>query len=183
MSRRTRLSLSLFLLAVLAQPYPATAVGEDDTAPPQPTPTARCPDGSVWDASRRACVEARSGTLSDDALHLAVRELAYLGRYESAALVLAAMSNPMDDRVLAYRGYLARMQGDTQAAKEWYLSALSVNPDNLLVRSYMGQGLVSEGRLAEARIELAEIRTRGGGGSWAELALAEAIASGTASRY
>lgn len=173
----------LGLVLALALPGAALAVGTDTTAPPEPTPTAACPSGQLWNPETRRCEDARQGQHSDALLYEAVRELAYLGRYDSAAIVLAQMSNPRDDRVLAYRGFLARMQGDAVAATEWYLAALEVNPDNLLVRSYMGQGMVVAGDLPGARAQLAEIRARGGAGTWAELALAEALTSGRTSRY
>jgi hypothetical protein len=42
----------------------------------------------------------------------------------------------------------------------------------------MGQGLVEQGYLVEARAQLLEIRARGGAGTWAEHALQSAIETG-----
>lgn len=174
---------ALALTMSVALAGPALAVGSDSSAPPAPTPTADCPTGQVWNPTTRACEAADRSRHDPGLLYEAVRELAYLGRYESAEIVLAAMPDPLDDRVLTYRGFLARMQGEDEAATGWYRAALAVNPDNLLTRSYMGQGMVAAGDLAGARLQLAEIRARGGAGTWAELALAEAIATGRTSGY
>lgn len=171
------------LALTLALPTAVLAAGTDTTSPPAPTPTSDCPTGQVYNETTRECEAAQTGRHGDPLLYEAVRELAYIGRYDSAEIVLAQMSNPLDDRVLTYRGFLARMQGDLDGARAWYLAALSVNPDNLLVRSYMGQGLVVEGDLAGARQQLDEIRARGGQGTWAEVSLAEAVLTGRTALY
>jgi tetratricopeptide (TPR) repeat protein len=89
----------------------------------------------------------------------------------------------MDDRVLTYKGFVHRNLGDKALAEEYYRAALERNPDNLLARSYMGQGYVTEGRVDEAYAQLLEIRERGGEGSWPEVALRDAIMTGTTTRY
>ena len=113
----------------------------------------------------------------------AVREFAYAGEHAKAAEVLAAMSDQEEDRVLTYRGFLLRVSGEVEAGMAVYAEAILANPDNILVRSYMGQGFVTQGRTAEAKAQLAEIRARGGEGTWAEYALAQAITSGTTYAY
>jgi len=174
----------LLLALALTLPTAAFSVSTPDTTtPPVSSPHSDCPDGQVWNLDEGQCELAQTGRHSDETLFVAVRELAYIGRHDSAEIVLSAMSNPLDDRVLTYRGFLARMQGDLEGARAWYLAALGINPDNLLVRSYMGMGLVAEGDLAGARAQLDEIRTRGGQGTWAEVALAEAISTGRTTLY
>jgi len=177
------LRLILTTLAALSLPLAAQAVGSDSTTPPAPTPTAECPAGQVWNPGPRRCEMGEASRHGDAMLYEAVRELAHVGRYESAALVLAQMSNPKDDRVLTYRGFLARMQGDTAGADHWYRAAIRANPDNLLVRSYLGQGLVAAGNRYGAQAQLFEIRARGGHGTWAEVALARALRTGVLSSY
>ncbi|PWJ13307.1 tetratricopeptide repeat protein [Jannaschia seohaensis] len=171
------------LTAGLAVPSSAWAVGTEDPAPPKPTPTATCPDGSVWDDEPGACVPVESGRLDDDALYDAVRELAYLGRRAAAEAALDAMSDQGDTRVLTYRGFLARKAGDMEAAMAAYRAALAADPNNLLARSYMGMGLASVGRFAEAEAQLAEIRARGGAGRRPETALVEALRVGVGFEY
>lgn len=174
---------ALFALALLA-PGAALAVGTGDaTAPGTSETSTRCEAGKIWDQKTRACIDARSEVFDDDIRYAAVRELAYAGRPDSAALVLAAMTEGETDRVLTYRGFLARVTGDWPAAMAFYRQALARNPDNVLARSYMAQGFVAQGRRAEAEAELAEIRARGGAGTWAETSLVLAIAQGATFRY
>ncbi|MCY4334529.1 MAG: hypothetical protein OXC60_07615, partial [Litoreibacter sp.] len=61
--------------------------------------------------------------------------------------------------------------------------ALEADADNLLARSYLGQGLVVVGDRAGAKLQLTEIRARGGRNTWAEFALKSAIATGVGSNY
>ena len=70
------------------------------------------------------------------------------------------------DRVLTYRGFIARKTGNVELGMAYYRQAIARNPDNLLVRSYMGQSLVEQGKPAEARVQLVEILARGGAGTW-----------------
>lgn len=162
---------------------PALAVGGGSSAPPTPTPTSDCPSGQIWDENRSECVPIQSGALDDETLYEAVRELAYAERLDDALLALAAMSDQQDDRVLNYRGFIARQQGDFATARHYYNAAIAANPDNLLARSYLGMGLVERRYTAAARLQLQEIVDRGGEGTWAHLALAEAIETGRSTRY
>ncbi|MBM3363900.1 MAG: hypothetical protein FJY42_14850 [Betaproteobacteria bacterium] len=168
------------LLLVASQAF---AAGDDVTTPPAPTPTPRCPEGQIHDRKSGKCVPVKSPSLSDDDRYQAVRELAYLARYASAAVVLDAMSDQSDDRVLTYRGFLMRKAGQLERAARIYQSAIDKNPNNLLVRSYMGQGFVESGDLSSARSQHQEILARGGKGTWAEVSLRDALAGGRTYRY
>lgn len=163
---------------------PAFAAGSDDTEPPPPTPTSTdCKRAEIWDEKTQKCVPPKSSGLNNDQRYTAVRELAYAGRIDEAQLVLASMTEGDSDRVLTYRGFLARKSGDWETGRAQYLAALAANPDNLLARSYMGQGLMQRGDKDGARAQHAEILRRGGAGTWAELALADAIATGIGYSY
>lgn len=171
-----------FALAVFSA-APVLAAGDDLTSPPPPTPTVRCPEGQIHDQTAGKCVPVTSNSLDDQDRYRAVRELAYAERYAAAALVLDAMSNQQDDRVLTYRGFLMRKTGRFDLAVSHYRSAIERNPDNLLVRSYLGQGFVESGDLAAARRQHEEILARGGHGTWAEASLRTALESGKTYRY
>ena len=172
------------IAAALALPLPALAAGTGDSTAPGTTETStRCEAGKIWDQRTRACIDAKSEVFDDDTRFAAVRELAYAGRGDSAALVLAAMGEDDSDRVLTYRGFLARTAGDFDGAMAFYAAALERNPANVLARSYMAQGFVAQGRVDAARAELAEIRARGGAGTWAEASLVMAIEAGATFRY
>ena len=169
-------------LAVFAAPM-VLAAGDDATTPPAPTPTPRCPEGQIHDKKAGKCVPVKSSSLNDTDRYQAVRELAYAQRYTAASLVLDAMTDQLDDRVLTYRGFLMRKTGRFDQAATYYRSAIEKNPNNLLVRSYMGQGFVESGDLAAARRQHEEILARGGQGTWAEVSLRDALASGRTYRY
>ncbi|MBD3664514.1 hypothetical protein [Sulfitobacter aestuariivivens] len=169
----------LALAATLAMPLGAAyaAGGGDETAPTKP----KCEKGFVYDKKTKECVEAES-SLDTDTLYQTVRELAYAGRYLDAQDVLAVMPQG-DDRTLTYLGFTNRKLGHGEIAMDYYRQALAVNPGNILARSYMAQGFVEQGRVADALAELRAIRAYGGAGTWAEASLKKAIATGHTYNY
>jgi tetratricopeptide (TPR) repeat protein len=171
----------LAIAAALAIPGAAFAVGSDDTEPPTPTETTtQCTDGQVWDDESEACVdpEPEESRLSPDTLYRAVRELAYGERYDDALRVIAAM--PQDDRALTYLGFIHRKTGRIEQGAAFYAQALALNPDNMLARSYRGQGYVAEGEVDKAAADLAAIPDQT---TWAWRALNQAIQTGASSDY
>jgi thioredoxin-like negative regulator of GroEL len=173
-------------LIILAATLPgfAYAAGGDSFSPPKGSKTSKvCKGVKVWDTKKKRCVNPKQSELGTDTLYEAVRELAYAGRYDDAQGVLAAMPDQKDDRVLTYWGFTHRKKGDTDLGNQFYRAALVQNPDNILARSYMGQGMVEAGDVYGAKQQLAEIRARGGVGTWPELALAKAINTGDVSDY
>lgn len=176
--------LPVLCLAALLPVSAALAAGSDDSAPPATTKTTtECKDGQVYDDTQQKCVDPQSGALDDDARFRAVRELAHAGRYDAAQLVLAAMTEGATDRVLTYRGFLLRKTGHVEDGIAAYEAALALNPGNILTHSYYGQLLVEMDEIAAAKAHLAAIRRAGGAGSWAETALASAIATGTTYQF
>lgn len=149
------------------------AGGGDEKAPSKP----KCKTGQIYDSNSKTCVKAQGSNLDVDQLYDNLRELAYAGRFADAMVVLAQMPQD-DDRTLTYLGFTNRKLGKMDEAIGYYTQALTVNPDNVLARSYMGQGFVDMGRVDDAKAQLAEIRARGGAGTWAEASLAKAIETG-----
>ncbi|MEM9341460.1 MAG: tetratricopeptide repeat protein [Pseudomonadota bacterium] len=175
---------SVLLALALAFPASAFAAGGEDFSPPRPTQTTtECAEGLVYDDTTKACVAPKESNLSDDALYQAVRELAWAGRFETARAAIAAMSDASEDRVLTYLGFIHRKEGDMDGAMAYYSAALSRNPDNLLARSYIGQGFVEMGQIDRALAQLREIRARGGRMTWADVALDQAIRTGRGTSY
>ncbi|MEQ9694072.1 hypothetical protein [Shimia sp. SDUM112013] len=174
---------SLAAAALLLAPLSVHAAGGDDFVP-KPTPTTKeCKNGKVWSEKKKRCVKPGNASLVDDVLYGAVREYAYAGQYENAQKVLAAMSDQQEDRVLTYWGFTHRKMGNVDLGMSYYEAALETNPDNLLVRSYMGQAFVESGDSYLAYLQLKEIRARGGAGTWPETSLAEAIRTGSTYNY
>lgn len=172
------------IVAACCMPVIALAVGSEEQEPPKPTQTTlECKDGQVWDDALKRCVDVKSGALDDDTLYGAAREFAYAGQLDNAMAALAAMSDPREDRVLTYMGFSLRKSGEVARGMDYYEAALQANPDNLLARSYMGQGFVALGKLDLAEEQLVEIRARGGTGGWPETALVRAISAGFSLDY
>lgn len=170
--------------AFAALPLAAFAAGSEDPAPPAPTETTTtCTEGLVYDEATKACVAPEKTGMTDDQRYQAVRELAHAGRTEDAFRVLASMTEGETDRVLTYQGFLNRQVGNWEASLAAYDRALALNPDNILARSYYGQALVLMQETALAEDQLAQIRARGGEGTWADTALADAILTGTTTTY
>lgn len=180
----------------------AAGSGGDSTSPPKATATTKdCfaerqwdPEtqnyvkysekvNGVWDPELRRCIRPdKAGYLQSELLEETVRELAYADRQTEAQMVLAQMDQS-DDFVLTYLGFTNRMLGNDQDAARFYTAALRQNPDNILARSYMGQGFVSKGKIRDAREQLEEIRARGGTGTWAEKSLMTSIETGAGYSY
>lgn len=196
-------ALTAAIAMTFALPSTGYAAGSNDSATPKKTETTKnCfqarqwdpetkkfvrfsePVNGVWDANIRKCVRPdKTSHLDSDTLYRAVRELAYAGRYDEAISVLDQMPDQLDDRVLTYRGFTARKLGDLALANLYYEQALTANPDNILARSYMGQGKVAEGDTVAAMTQLREIQARGGSGTWAEASLRDAIETGRTYNY
>ena len=167
------LPISAVLLALAA---PASAAGSDSTTPPTSTSTTtKCEKGQVFDDKTQKCLDAKSEAVTDDDRYHAARELAYNGKYDRALEVLASAENQEDPRILNYYGFTNRKLGNSDEAMEFYQAALAVDPDYILARSYMGQGLAAAGDLAGATEQLEEIALRGGRDSWAYESLMRAI--------
>jgi Flp pilus assembly protein TadD len=175
---------ALIFTTALLFPFAAFAAGTSDDSPPQPTETSTsCKNGQVWDKKTESCVDAKESRIDDDTRYQAARELAYAGRYDDALNVLAAMSDQTESRVLTYYGFTHRKAGRAELGMQYYQQALAADPDNLLARSYMGQGLVEAGNVKAARVQLAEIVARSDGSSWPEMSLRQAIKTGRTYNY
>lgn len=161
----------------------AIAAGGGDSSPPKPTNTTKkCLFGRVYDEARGRCVKPNKTNFTEDQLYDAVRELAYDAQYENAQSILRIMDQT-DDRVQTYWGFTYRKLGELELANAFYQKAIASNPDNILARSYMGQGFVAEGKTELAIAQWREIKARGGEGTWAEESLREAIRTGLTYSY
>jgi cytochrome c-type biogenesis protein CcmH/NrfG len=57
----------------------------------------------------------------------------------------------------------------------YYRRALQRDENYILARSYMGQALLQQGDIQAARVQLVEIRDRGGENSWAYRSLQQSL--------
>lgn len=175
--------LALIVSLSSLAPMPLLAAGGDGDAPTPTQTTKECKKGKVWSEKKNRCVKPENASLDDDTRYGAVREFAYAGQYENAQRVLETMADQTDDRVLTYWGFTHRKMGNVDLGMSFYERAIAINPDNLLVRSYMGQAHVEAGETYLAWVQLKEIRARGGGGGWPEQSLATAIETGVTNSY
>ncbi|MGR3759670.1 tetratricopeptide repeat protein [Roseobacteraceae bacterium NS-SX3] len=171
--------MRLLLALALALPGYAFAASGTDWSPPKPSgTTTNCKGALVWDTRKGKCVAPKQSSLDADGIFSAVRELAYAGRADDAQAVLAAMPDQNESRVLTYWGFTHRKLGHVSLANSYYEQAIAQDPDNLLARSYMGQGFAEAGEKAQAEKQLQEILDRGGRGSWPEVSLRRALETG-----
>jgi tetratricopeptide (TPR) repeat protein len=175
----TAADLALPLILSIGLSATVFAAGSSGSAEPKPTETTiECEYVQVWDKKKKECVNPEETNLDDDTLYDAVRELAYAGSHLDAMGVMDAMSDQNDDHVLTYRGFTNRKLGNVDVAMVFYQKAIDKDPDNILARSYMGQGMMDQGNKIGAVAQLREINARGGVDTWAALSLPNAITTG-----
>jgi len=166
---------------------PIFAAGSDDSEPPKKTETTTvCEEGKVWDEEKEECIDAEmieESGLTNDQLYEMARELAYDGQYQTSLIILSAMSDQSDARVLNYRGFNARQMGDFETAFSYYEQAIAADPSYSLARSYYGQGLLTQGKYTDAVKQLIMIKKNGDQDSWAFTSLDTAIRTGKTYTY
>jgi tetratricopeptide (TPR) repeat protein len=138
----------------------------------------QCPAGKVYNKKSKSCAK-KSSQLDDNQIYQFARQFAYAGKYDEALDMLKRAKNQNDPRILNYYGYTNRKLGNVEIAMDYYKRAIAIDGNYLLARSYMGQGLVQQGDLEGARVQLVEIRDRGGKDTYAYRALYEALKSGS----
>ncbi|WP_299867750.1 hypothetical protein [uncultured Roseobacter sp.] len=173
--------MRIFLTAAFLLPTAVLANGGNDDAPP-PKPAVSCDGAKIYDKKTKTCVDAQESSLESEQLYLAVRQLAYAGRYQDAQTVAQALPRDHAGR-LTYMGFTHRKMGNVDLGMMFYEQAIAENPGNILARSYMGQGLVEAGDVKGAMVQLRAIRAHGGKGTWSEASLRNAIATGTTYNY
>ncbi len=181
--------------ALFMQPAPAQAMssggGGSSPAPSTPAPApASGPSCSTkttqsacvavdkcwWKSSSNQCKTKRnSGLIQNDKLYAQGHLLAKTGAYEKAIAILKT-ADQSDPNVLNMLGYSYRKNGDLKTAIGYYKTALSINPDFVLAREYLGEGYVKAGRLDLAKLELEQIGKRCGKGCKEYVELAAVIA-------
>jgi tetratricopeptide (TPR) repeat protein len=87
------------------------------------------------------------------------------------------MANPNTAEALNYRGYATRKLGRVEEGVAFYKQSVAIDPDYTLVREYLGEAYVLQGRLDLAKDELAQIEKRCGTTCEPYEDLAEAIAA------
>ncbi|AYG66880.1 MULTISPECIES: tetratricopeptide repeat protein [unclassified Rhizobium] len=164
-----------FLFAASLQAIAAGSESDETAPPPKSETTTKCTDGKVWDKDKKECVKPKQSGFNDDQLFKAAREFAYAGQYDNAITVLKLARNQNDPRILNYLGYANRKAGRMELGMSYYRKALQRDENYILARSYMGQALLERGDVQGARVQLVEIRDRGGENTWAYRSLLQSL--------
>jgi tetratricopeptide (TPR) repeat protein len=141
---------------LIAMSTPAFAAGDKEPATP------KCKAGQVYDGRTKMCVKAKAGVIDDKSLADYAYALAKDGRYEEALATLDLMQDGETAEALNYRGYATRKLGRLEEGIAFYRRAVALDPDYTLVREYLGEAYVTQGKLDLAKNELAEIEKRCG---------------------
>ena len=170
LSRQIRiLALPLLLVFGLAMvPAVEPVLADSDS-----TPT--CRKGKVWDKKKQMCVPAKYEEMDDNGLADTAYWLNQEERYNEALQVLALAKDQNNPKILNYGGYATRKLGRVDEGIRFYNQALAIDPDNVLVRSYLGEAYLKKGNPNKAIALLGEIRDRCGTDCKAYKSLADAI--------
>ena len=153
---RTVLATAMAVSMFAAQPVYAMGSGSSTNLP-------TCKKGKIWDKAKKRCVVIKkSSQLDDENIYQAGRDLAFLNRYDEAIVVLSYASNKNDPRILNYLGYSHRKAGRVDVGLGYYREALRIDPDNTLVREYMGEAFLQKNDVKSAKGQLGEIERRCG---------------------
>jgi tetratricopeptide (TPR) repeat protein len=164
------------LVTSLALASPAFAAGDETPAATTETaaPTAlsakalNCKRGEAgkWGgeaaAKKQACVALAAGVMGDEELYEQGKLLATEGEYDWALEALTLISKQDDAKVLNYIGYSHRKAGRLETGIEVYKKALTLDPNYVQARAYLGEAYILAGKKDLAMAELAEIKTRCG---------------------
>jgi tetratricopeptide (TPR) repeat protein len=156
---------------LLAAPALAAGSGSSNTE--------TCPAGQVYSQQKKMCVDAQS-RLDDESLTNYAYALAQEGRYQEALDTLDRLQDPNTAVALNYRGYATRKLGRVDEGIGYYLQSVALDPEYTLVREYLGEAYVIQGRLDLAKQQLTEIEKRCGTTCEPYGDLAEAIAAAEA---
>jgi tetratricopeptide (TPR) repeat protein len=150
--------------------FPAFANDDGSSSP-------ACPRGQVYDQRTRQCVAQNSGIVDDQSLVTYAASLSGAGRYQEALDILDLMQEPNTAVALNYRGYATRKLGRVEEGIGYYLQSVALDPEYTLVREYLGEAYVIQGKLDLAKEQLGEIEARCGTTCEPYGDLAEAIAA------
>jgi tetratricopeptide (TPR) repeat protein len=164
------LATSLAVTPALAAPGGGTGNAEPSAAAPakKSAKTLKCKRGETAKLMTTSgkknwkCVKLKAEILPDDELYNQARLLADEGEYEWALDHLRLMSNQNDPEVLNYTGYANRKAGRLETGIAYYQQALSINPNYVQAREYLGEAYVLAGFNQLAQEQLNEIANRCG---------------------
>jgi hypothetical protein len=139
-----------------------------------------CAAGEVWSKSAGSCAPNTAASVTDEDLRVQGVWLAKHGRYAEALETLKLVKQKDDPKVLNYIGYSTRKLGRVDEGIGYYLAALKLDPNYHVVREYLGEGYLQQGKPELAKEQLSELEKRCGKGCIEYRTLVAAVAKGGA---
>lgn len=136
---RMTISAAFIAAATLTLPLAVLAAGEESQVP-------TCKKGEIYDQKSGKCVKQEGATLSDADRARYAYALAKAERYEEALAILDTVSDQTRPDVLNYRGYATRKLGRVEEGIGYYLQSVKADPAYALVREYLGEAYLTQGR-------------------------------------
>jgi Tetratricopeptide repeat len=139
-----------------------------------------CATGEIWSKNAGTCAPTTAASVTDEDLRVEGVWLAKHGRYAEALETLKLVKQQNDPKVLNYIGYSTRKLGRVEEGIRYYLAALKLDPNYHVVREYLGEGYLQQGKPELAKEQLSELEKRCGKGCIEYRTLVAAAAKGGA---
>ena len=136
------------------------------TSSSQSTTKLKCPKGWTFKTEINKCVKQTAaieqslpavGWADSDPAFVEAAVLAHSGHYQRAIAAFNALDRAGDPYVLNYLGFSHRKLGNIDTALVYYQKALAIQPGYVRARAYLGEGYLAQGKVAQARTQLAKI--------------------------
>jgi Flp pilus assembly protein TadD len=137
-----------------------------------------CAAGEVWSKNAGTCAATTAVSVTDEDLRTEGEWLAKHGRYAEALETLKLVKRQNDPKVLNYIGYSTRKLGRVEEGIRYYQAALKLDPSYHVVREYLGEGYLQQGKPELAKEQLTELEKRCGRGCIEYRTLMAALAKG-----
>jgi tetratricopeptide (TPR) repeat protein len=122
----------------------------------------KCSQYTKGSPAWKKCIKGGRTEMNDEDLYSAGYYLAKAGDYEEALSFLGAIKNQSDVRVLTMTGYSTRKLGKIDEGMAYYMKALSIDPNSVTTREYLGEAYLQKKDLPDAKAQLIEIQNRCG---------------------
>lgn len=169
---------SAIATSLLLAPTPGFSMGSDT-----PTTTPTCKIGYIYSKKKKKCVRKKSQIFPDSDLKQQGWKLAYSGQYKAAIELFEMVADKADPEALNGLGYSNRKSGRFNIGIAYYKQALTIKPDYVLAREYLGEGYVAAGRINLAKLQLAKIKQYCGTNCTEYTRLAQVITTGNSANW
>ena len=174
-----KFTLAAFVATIMATGFAPAPLSNTPVFADFGDPCSKYKKGSrKWKKCKKktSLLEEPKSITTEDEKFFAGYWLAKNGRYLEAINVLTQVKDKNDPRVLNYIGFATRKLGNVDKALIYYKRAISLDPDYVMSRAYMGEAYLAKGDRVAARDQLREIANRCGTSCEAYAKLKGAIA-------